>query len=220
MCRRATLARLSFADLATELGADFDADDAKRYRPRYNLASTDLTWLLVADGKHRRIVPAVWGLPSKKRPIINVRAEAIERGAFRHHRHGAMILDGFYQWAPGRRPYWYRRAAGGLLLVASVDAPLAAASPRSAAACAVVTVEASADVLPVHDRMPAILDGEQLAAWLAGGAAGALAPAAEGTIEARAVSRRVNRVAHDDAACIAPAPEPRDRQLPLLEDRD
>jgi putative SOS response-associated peptidase YedK len=218
MCGRATLTRPSLADVAGELGAEFDADDARRYKARYNLAPTDLAWLLTADpaqGDRRRIVPAVWGLPSKTRPIINVQSARIERGAFRHHQHVAVIFDGFYEWAPGRRPYWYHRAAGGLLLVASVATTLAAASPRAATAFALITVDANADVAPVHDRMPALLDARALAAWL-GGAPAVLEPAPDGELEARAVSRRVNRVANDDAACLEAAPEQTSGQLPLL----
>lgn len=218
MCGRATLTRPSLADVAGELGAEFDADDARRYKARYNLAPSELAWLLMADGERRRIVPALWGLPSKTRPVVNVAAARVERGAFRHHARAAAIFDGFYEWAPGRRPYWYRRAAGGLILVASVATSLAAASPRAALAFAVLTVDANADVAPVHDRMPALLDARALGRWLSGEAAAdvALAPAPDGELEARAVSKRVNRVANDDAACLDPVPEMTGGQLPLL----
>jgi putative SOS response-associated peptidase YedK len=217
MCGRMTLARPDLAEVAGELGADFDAADAARHRARYNIAPSDQHWLLIADGG-RRIVPAVWGLPSDKRPVINVRAESLQRGAFRRHRHAVAIVDGFYEWTRSRQPHWYHRS-GALFLLACVDAPLAAASARAARAFAVVTVPANAEVARVHERMPALLDGAALEAWLAGAGLAELAPAPESALEARAVSTRVNRVAHDDPACIAPAPARPARQLSLLGDR-
>jgi hypothetical protein len=36
MCGRVTLTRANLDEVAHELGADFDAEDAARYRPRYN----------------------------------------------------------------------------------------------------------------------------------------------------------------------------------------
>src|SRR5438067_857666 len=135
MCGRATITRIELEEIAAELDADLDAADAERYRPRYNLGPTDLSWLLVLTDGRRRIVPAVWGLPGGKKPIINVRGESIARGAFRHHQHALFIADGFYEWhAASRQPHWLRPADGGLLLLAALDAPLAAASSRAALA--------------------------------------------------------------------------------------
>ncbi len=217
MCGRATLTRIDLEDVAAEVGAEFDADDAKRYRPRYNLAPSDLAWLVISDGARLRIIPAVWGLPSKKRPVIMVRAERIQKGAFKQHQRAAVIFDGFYEWKSRRRPYWYRRSAGGLLLVASVATSLAAASPRAATAFAVLTVEANEDVAAVHDRMPALLDRRALGRWLDGDAA-VLEPAPAGEVAARAVSPRVDYVANDDPACLEPLPEAKDGQLSLPTD--
>ena len=67
MCGRITLTRRDLDGIARDLGASFDPDDATRYKPRYNAAPSELLWLLVAsDDGERRIVPAVWGLPSQR----------------------------------------------------------------------------------------------------------------------------------------------------------
>jgi putative SOS response-associated peptidase YedK len=207
MCGRATITRIELEEIANELGADLDAADAGRYRPRYNLAPTDLSWLLVLTEGKRRIVPAVWGLPGNKKPIINVRGESIARGAFRHHPHALFIADGFYEWHPAsKQPHWLRRADGKLLLLAAIDAPLAAASSRAALATSVITVAAGPDVAPLHDREPALIAPERADEWLRGGGSELLQPAPAGTLTATPVSARVNRVANDDPMCILPVP--------------
>jgi putative SOS response-associated peptidase YedK len=48
MCARFTLTTKDFGALALELGALVAADDAARYRPRYNVAPTDAHWLTMA----------------------------------------------------------------------------------------------------------------------------------------------------------------------------
>ena len=215
MCGRATITRIELEEIAADLGADFDAADGARYRPRYNLAPTDLCWLLVSTDGRRRIVPAVWGLPGGKRPVINVRGESMARGAFRHHAHALFITDGFYEWHPGsKQPYRLHAAGGGLLLLAAIDAPLAAASSRAALAASVITVEAGPDVAPLHDREPAVITREHADEWLSGGGLELLQPAPPGTFLSTPVSKRVNRVANDDPMCILPAPaSPRQRSL-------
>ena len=74
---------------------------------------------------------------------------------------------------------------------------------------------AGADVAPVHDRQPAILEPAQIGAWLASASDEAglapLEPSPGGTIEALPVSPRANSVANDDPECLAPAARPRTR---------
>jgi putative SOS response-associated peptidase YedK len=218
-----TLTRRELDSIADELDAELDAGEAARYRQRFNVAPTDLHWLLIADqDKRRRIVPAIWGLSGKQRPLINVRAESIQRGAFRHHRHGLAIADGFYEWRGGkgaRQPLWYHRPASGLLLLATVDAPLGG-SAKAAIAFSVVTVAANEDTAPVHDRMPAIIAPSAVDEWLGQPALELLTPPPPGTLVATEVSSRVNYVEHDDAACLEPAPQERSQppqQLSLLD---
>jgi len=73
--------------------------------------------------------------------------------------------------------------------------------------------------------MPVILDESDQGAWLDPGfpaaeATALLCPFPAARMAVRRVSKRVNSVALDDAACLAeelnPPPEPRPRQLGLL----
>jgi putative SOS response-associated peptidase YedK len=196
-------------DIADEIGADFDADDAARYKPRYNVAPTDLHWLLILDdaGK-RRIVPAIWGLPSKTRPIINVRGESVAKGAFKSRKHALALTDGYYEWlrdGKARRPFWYHDPHARLLLLAALDTPLTG-SAKAPTAFSIITVPANAVAATVHDRMPAIISTENVDEWLRSPAPELLQPAPDGGLVAVEVSQRVNRVANDDADCLLPVP--------------
>jgi putative SOS response-associated peptidase YedK len=201
-----SLTRADLRSVAAELGAEVSADDVERHRARYNLAPTDLTWLLVDHDGMRRLVPSEWGLPGARR-VINVRGENVARGAFAHHRRVAIVVDGFYEWAKApdgtRRAFWFHDAAGQLLLIAAVDAPLAA-STKGPTACCLITTRPNAEVKPVHNRMPVILPAADVARWLGGGELpkDLLKPFADGGLEGRPVSSWVNSVRHDDARCI------------------
>jgi putative SOS response-associated peptidase YedK len=209
MCGRVTLTKPDISSIAEELEAEVDADSAQRYRARFNVAPTDLHWVLVADdaGK-RRIVPAVWGLPGGKRPIINVRAEVVQRGAFRSRKHGLAICDGYFEWLREgrvRRPFWYHRASGKLMLLAALDTPLVSSAKAATAFC-VITVGANREAAPVHDRMPALIEPAHVDDWLRAPALELLVPAADDSLLATEVTTRVNRVANDDADCLVPLP--------------
>jgi len=209
-----SLTKADLRQVAEELGAEVAPDDLSRHRARYNLAPTDLTWLLVEHEGKRRLVPSEWGLPGARR-VINVRGENVARGAFAHHRRVAIVVDGFYEWATApdgqRRAFWFHDAAGQLLLVAAVDAPLAS-STKGPTACCLITTRPNSDVKPVHNRMPVILPAADVARWLASGELpkDLLAPLPDGALERVPVSSYVNSVRHDDARCIERQPQPYD----------
>ena len=62
-------------EVAEELDAEFSEDDAPMFRPRYNVAPSDTTWMLESRGDDRVLAPAEWGYVARDRPLINVRAE-------------------------------------------------------------------------------------------------------------------------------------------------
>src|SRR4051812_6888692 len=126
MCGRMTLTRRELEAIADELEATIDDEARAIYRPRYNVAPTDLHLVMrVIDG-HRRLEPARWGLPPTvqgRPPLFNARAEsAAFKDAFRTaYVNGRCVVpaDGFYEWkttADGRQPIWFHRADGKLLL--------------------------------------------------------------------------------------------------------
>src|SRR5262245_53670930 len=139
--------------------------------------------------------------------LINARSETAAtarsfKASFRERR-CLVPADGFLEWKkPDKQPVWFRRAGGE---------PFAFAGIWEGDRCAVLTVEANGDVRPVHDRMPAILAGDELNRWLKPDAGAdelqpLLRPRPDGWLEAVAVSRRVNSARNDDPACLETEP--------------
>ena len=100
------------------------------------------------------------------------------------------------------------RSDGGLVLLAGLwqrgEAP--GAPPRFT----ILTTRPNKLISAIHDRMPVIVPATRIDDWLtapAVDAAALIAPAPEDALIATPVSRRVNSVKNDDAACLA-APQP------------
>ncbi len=236
MCGRFTLTLPDYDTLARALGVVVDPELAARYRPRYNVAPTNVH-LVVRDGDAgRQVVSARWGLVNawaKDRSAglkqINARSEtAAEKPAFRSAfatRRCVVPADGFLEWdgpKGARRPVWFHAADGGLVRLAglyeSFDDPTTGERERT---FTILTTPPNDLVAPVHDRMPAVLLPADVSAWLAGStdvatARALLRPARAGLLVATAVSPRVNAVGNDDPGCLAPADPPRGETLPLF----
>ena len=163
------------------------------------------------------------------------------RDAWARGRRCAVLADAFYEWqdladaaadprngdpgTTGRRPV-ARRAKPGKqpwALALHDGAPFAfaglwarwrdPADPDAAplVTCTLVTTRPNALVAAIHDRMPVLLTGDALAAWLAAdttpdAAAALLAPYPAEAMAAWRVSPRVNAPANDDPDVLAPLP--------------
>lgn len=230
MCGRYTLTKKDFRELARELDATFDDAVLAQYRPRYNVAPTDQSWIVREKREQRQLLPAGWGLINSWAPDakgafkqINARSEtALTRPAFRdafESRRCIVPADGFYEWIgpkDNRQPVWFHAPDDGLLLFAGLyeswQNPQDGEWRRT---FTILTTAANATVAPVHDRMPVILPRDVIADWLhvpsqnpaayAREAQALLRPAADGVLIAMEVSKRANSVANDDPACLAPA---------------
>lgn len=148
--------------------------------PNYNVAPTEELEIVT----HGRDGPAVrsvkWGLvphwakDAKMRMQINARGEtAAEKPFFRTaFEHGRCLVPatGYYEWRSEdgvKQPYLIHLTGD-----APVFEPFAFAGLMSynrnldIATFAIVTLPAAPSVMPVHDRMPAILKPDALAAWI------------------------------------------------------
>jgi putative SOS response-associated peptidase YedK len=226
MCGRVTLTREDIAEIAADLDADISRDDVDRYRPRYNVAPSDLHWILEHDADRRVLVPAVWGYLASGRPLINVRGEQVGSGAgFREafrSRRCVVVTDGFFEWSATKAPFWYHRSDGGLVLLGGLYQSQGAASSRAAPSPAassgrdardahprftILTTRPNRLVSAVHNRMPVVLSRDQVGDWLTAEPARAaklIVSAPEDALVATPVSKRVNSVKNDDAACLSP----------------
>jgi putative SOS response-associated peptidase YedK len=222
MCARFTIRKKKVREIAEALEAELGPDDEPLYRPRYNVAPTDLAWIVDHSGSGRVLRAATWSyvVGDGARRLINVRGESVGSGAgFREafaSRRCVVVTDGFYEWpgGKGRPPTLFHRADDGLVLLGGLyqrprggDDHPRDAYPRFT----VLTTRPSAPIARVHDRMPVIVPEAQLDRWLEGepaAAAALIAPAPDDALVGTLVSTHVNNVRHDDPACVVPAEPP------------
>lgn len=196
--------------------------------PRYNIAPTQFVPAVRADGEGvRRLAMLYWGLIpgwAKERSIgarmINARAETLAekpsfRSAFRRRR-CLVLADGYYEWQarPGGKQPWFIRAASGepFAFAGLWERWVEREGEPPLESCAIVTTAASAELAPLHHRMPVVLPPEAYEIWLDPRLEDTtkLAPLLAGTpavaMRAEPVGRRVNDVRNDGPELIVPVP--------------
>mgnify|MGYP003145989551 CR=1 FL=1 len=195
----------------------FGFGEQPNFPARYNIAPTQPVPVVAMERGERHFRLMRWGLiPSwaKEAPkslLINARADTIDekpsfRGAFRHGR-CLMPADAFYEWkAKGggpKQPFLIRRRDGGSFAMAAIASNWMGADGSEVDTCAVVTTDANETLMPIHHRMPVILDERDWEMWLdpetqARDAQKLLRPAPDDLMEAVPIGTRINRVANDD----------------------
>jgi len=195
--------------------------------PRYNAAPTqDLPIVrLSADGSERQLAVLRWGLvpswatdPAIGNRLINARAETVAekpsfRSAFRSRR-CLVPADGFYEWRKiggHKQPYRICRPDGAPFAFAGLWERWASEQATPLETFTILTTEATAELSPIHGRMPVILPTASYDAWLNPNMRRAdltaLLTPYPGALDVYAVDTRVNNARNDDPACIAPAAE-------------
>ena len=200
------------------------AEMPEDYHERYNVAPTQPV-VVVADDESRKAEWMRWGLipfwakdPSIGSRLINARAETVaEKPAFKQafaKRRCLILADGFYEWQKGA-------GAGGrsrpFLFKLEDDKPFAFAGlwdiwkdpeGEPLRTCTIITTEANALVRPVHERMPVMLSGDAMWAWLGLDSpkdlAALLKPYPAGAMKGYPVSARVNRTELDIPDLVQP----------------
>jgi putative SOS response-associated peptidase YedK len=211
---------------ARDLARQFALAEPPDLVPRYNISpNTPVLAILQSDGV-RLASRMTWGLEprwartrdsagTRPRPI-NARSETVPtqpmfRSAFRSHR-CVLPATGFYEWRRPdhgpKQPFFFRHAAGDAFAMAGLFEPGDAAGT---ATCCILTRSADAVVLPVHDRMPVLLNAAALDLWLDPAATAdalrtLLARPCPVSIAAWPVSTRVNDTSQDDPGLIQPQP--------------
>ena len=196
---------------------------AVNVRARYNAAPTQDLAACRLDGHGEREVALLrWGLvPSWAKGLkmgarlINARAETVHekpsfRAAFRKRR-CVVPADGWFEWRrtdSGKQPYFLAAADGAPLSFAGLWERWTGAG-EVVESLTIVTTAASAALRAIHDRQPAVLSAEGVAAWLdpATDAKRLLDIARiplEGPYEIRPVSTAVNNVHNDKAEILGP----------------
>jgi putative SOS response-associated peptidase YedK len=163
----------------------------------------------------RVIEMATWGLLphwADKPGPINARCESLEsKPMFRsalQKRRCIVPASGFYEWQAiegekAKRPWYIYRADGEPMLMAGLYEWREDRGPSYT----IITTPCNEFISQLHDRMPAILEPDAAARWLAQGEVALLSPAAAGVLTAHRVSPRVNAPRNNDAALIEAACE-------------
>lgn len=178
MCGRFTITRRDGNALAAELG--LAGDSIPDYRPRYNIAPTQPYFIVRLEYENRKAEAARWGLVNwfakdakQAARYINARAEGLEqRPAFRdafQRRRCVIPADGFFEWTgpkTARRPIWFHRGDGGLLLFAGLYEAWQKEPGNWETTFTIITTTANATMAPYHDRMPVILPDARADDWM------------------------------------------------------
>lgn len=172
----------------SEVTRIFDAElsDMEPVPARFNCAPTDPLTVVVQRDEGRLVERHRWGLitawtdhPRAGAPLINARAETVATSkAFRvafQRRRCIVPADGFYEWQRGStsgrgnapQPWLIRRSDGAPMAMAGVWSTWRDPdSGRWRMSCAVVTTTAAPLLMPLHDRMPVLLDADMWSLWL------------------------------------------------------
>ncbi len=212
-----------------ELQRFFDTPTAPELVPRYNVAPGQAVTAVRAEGAAARAWASLrWGLvPSwAKSPeigarMINARSEtASAKPAFRaalRRRRCLIPASGWFEWSGQGRakaPWLITAEASPLLALAGLWERWHDPHGELLETATILTRAARGAAASVHARMPVIVAPDDFGAWLDPATEGAPILAAllqRGpglNLALRRVSRRVNRVANDDPACLDAAPEP------------
>jgi putative SOS response-associated peptidase YedK len=207
---------------------DIDGGDLPPGPPRYNIAPTQIVSVIRMIGREKRHAFVRWGLiprwwPKDKKPKvqINGRGETLfDKPYFRDsakNRRCLVLADGYYEWRRDQndRPiqaFFVERRDSRPFAMAGVWDVWKSPAGDYIESVAVVTTPANADLAGIHDRMPLILAPGDYLSWLdaetvdEGHARALIRPAPDGTLIARAVGSRVNKVANDDPTNLDPSP--------------
>jgi len=210
MCGRFTQTK-SRKEVIEELGG---IELPPLFHGRYNIAPTQKV-AAIRQNEPTCAEECIWGFenPRADAPIINARSETLaERPMFKNLLRANRCLipaDGFYEWK-GRQPYYFQLAGRVEALQSRI---FAFAGLWRNDRCVILTRAADENMQNIHHRMPVILESGQWKEWLT--------PPSDiksrltivnldltcppPTLAVRPVSRRVNKVANNDPACIEQA---------------
>lgn len=140
----------------------------------------DLTMLQVGDKHPADLAPVIagrnheiqlekirWGIPKDDKLIINARTETVlEKKMFAdsvEHRRIAIPAAGFYEWNAKKEKYTFRKKDKSLMWFAGFYN-----LEQNEDRFVILTTAANTSMQPVHDRMPLILDNNEIIPWILG----------------------------------------------------
>ncbi len=176
--------RFSLSTAPDWVAEHFGLEEIPDLKPRYNIAPTqDVAVVRQRRTGKKHLDLLRWGLlpasmPDTPRgggaPLINARSETVaDKPSFRQaflQRRCLVPADGFFEWrrVNGRKqPIYFTLRDHHPFAFAGLWERWVASDGHPVESCAILTTEPNALVLPVHDRMPLILEPAGYDAWLA-----------------------------------------------------
>jgi putative SOS response-associated peptidase YedK len=195
------------------------------YPPRYNIAPTQPIVTIMEREGRRTAELFRWGFvpgwvknPRDWPLLINARAETIEhkpafRDALRNSR-CVIPASGYYEWKRGpdgdKRPYYITTVDEAPMAFAGLYSTWAGPNGEEVDTVCIVTVAPNAEVSEIYDRMPALLAGDAIDAWLNTRdvdvrlAQQFIATPGDGTMKFHPVARTIGKAEAEGPALIAP----------------
>lgn len=156
-------------DMLAELQSVIKYVDERLKVGRYAKDIFPADWAPVIEtaGQNLRLAMKKWGYPGiqNRGVIFNARAETVrEKSRFRngieHHR---IVIPArhFYEWNASKEKFTFQRNDSGILFLAGFS-DLIGNEPRFI----ILTTQANDSMAKVHDRMPLILERNQVREWI------------------------------------------------------
>ncbi|RAO98431.1 hypothetical protein PW5551_10080 [Petrotoga sp. 9PW.55.5.1] len=150
------------------------------YMPSYNIAPSNE--VLVVFEKEEKVVldKFRWGLvPSWSKDtnigykMINARAETLtDKKSFKHlvnSKRCGIVANGFYEWrieGHSKIPYFIKLKDGRLFCFAGLYDTWQIDNNNELYTCTIITTDANEKISQIHDRMPVMLEKEEVEKWI------------------------------------------------------
>jgi putative SOS response-associated peptidase YedK len=154
---------------------DFDINS---YNPRYNISPSQSVLSIISDGQHYRAGYLKWGFipeysKDDKTYIINARSETIDtkptfKKAFLYKR-SIIPVDGFYEWKKehtSKTPMRIMMKDSSIFALACIWGTYIKEDNSKIHTFSIITTEANKLMQEIHDRMPVILNNDNIKLWL------------------------------------------------------
>ncbi len=225
---------LKVTELGSAFGSTLESGTGELARARYNIApSQQIVVAYCSELGVPMFASMRWGLVpvwadslSAGYNMINARSESLaEKPSFRQSlisKRCVVFADGYYEWKKvsqkNKEPYWIHTAGERVFAMAGLWAEnkkIQCGQGAPIRSAAIITTASNADVIDVHDRMPAILfEEEHIAFWLDPSLNNdasihclhnQLQPSPLGALSLRRVSTLVNSPSNDRAELLSEA---------------
>lgn len=172
-------------------------------KPRFNIAPSQKVLIARETDEGIEALMIKWGLHTFNKPLINARSETVlEKPTFKNlfkNQRCVFFATGFYEWekrGKNRIPHYFFSENNEILAFGGIWSNK---GPEPTAA--ILTKQAESPVSNIHDRMPVILQLDEISCWIARD----LVPkdfSSSIRLNDRIVSSIVNKVQNDTSDCI------------------